>query len=149
MAKNKSVKLLTVPNEIHVGDDKTDIIVVTTIQFHDLDIKGKMEYCLHLFVYDVHGEIDPPLILANWDESSVMPIKTSLNRPDDFLGKETVMLKAEQSEITIQTPMALKLGQLRKDSSYLTRKLEIFATAAPALGRVSKWSLPYKTHILR
>lgn len=149
MAKIISVELLSVPDEINVCDNDTDITVVTTIEFHDLDIQGGMEYCLHLFVYDVHGEIDPPVIMANWDESYLLPIKTSLDRPDDFLGRATIMLKADKKEITLQTPMALKLGKFNDSGAYYTRKLEVFATAAPALGRVSKWSQPYETQILR
>ncbi len=108
-----------------------------------------MEYCLHLFVYDVHGDIDPPLIIANWDETHLQPIKTSLDRPDDFLGMATIYLTATQKEIRTTTPMALKLGRLKQSSSLYTRKLEIFATAAPAISRVSKWSQPFSTQILR
>ena len=149
MAKITSVDLQTVPDAIHVGDNDTDIVVLTTIEFHDIDIKLEMEYCVHLFVYDVHGDIDPPLIIANWDESNLQPIKTSLDRPDDFLGKATIYITADKKELTITTPMVLKLGKLGSHGSYSTRKLEIFATAAPAVGRISKWSQPFTTQVLR
>ncbi|GGG48960.1 hypothetical protein [Bizionia arctica] len=42
-----------------------DIPVITKIQFHDLDIQNNMEYCLHLFVYNVYGIVNPPLIITN------------------------------------------------------------------------------------
>ncbi len=149
MAKIISVELLSVPDEINVSDNETDITVVTTIQFHKMDLQHKMEYCLHLFVYDIQGKIDPPLIIANWDESYILPIETSLDRQDDFLGKVKVLINADKNEMSIRTPMALKLGKLIKDRTYFTRKLEVFATAAPAMGRISKWSQPYETQVIQ
>lgn len=147
MAKIISVELLEVPEEINVGDNDTDITVVTTIDFHALDIKGNIEYCLHLFVYDVHGKIDPPLIMSNWDESYVVSIETFSDRVDDYLGKASVIFKAEKKQVIIKTPLVLKLGSITKDSTYFTRKLEVFATATPAVGRISKWSKPYKMNV--
>ena len=145
MAKILLVDLQSVPEAIIVSDNANDITVETTIQFHALDIEQKMEYCLHLFVYDVHGQEDPPLILPNWDESSIISIATE--RKDDFLGKATIMLKANEPEVTIKTPMALHLGKLLYGSTYFTRKLEVFATVAPVVGRASKWSKPFETKI--
>lgn len=149
MAKIIKVDLLSVPDAIHVGDNDTDITVVTKIEFHDIDIQMQMDYYLHLFVYDVHGDIDPPLILSNWDECSVLAIKTSLDRPDDFLGKASIYINTSQKEMTITKPMALKLGKFNQRGAYHTRKLEIFATAAPAIGRISKWSQPFTTQVMR
>ncbi|WP_027395092.1 hypothetical protein [Aquimarina latercula] len=146
MAKIKSVELKSIPETINVGDNVNDITVLTTIEFHPLDIKLEMEYCLHIFVYDILGEVDAPMILPNWDESKVVSI--SLDRKDIFLGEETCILTAEQKETTITTPMALTLGKLDNGSSYHTRKLEVFATVAPAIGRASKWSAPFKTQII-
>ncbi|MBJ7882111.1 hypothetical protein [Gelidibacter salicanalis] len=145
MAKIISVRFLEVPEKINVGDNDTDVTVVTTIEFHELDILGKIEYCLHLFVYDVHGNIDPLLIVSNWDESSIVSIETSLDRRDDYLGKASVIFKADKELLTIKTPMALKLGSIDSRSTYYTRRLEVFATATPAFGRISKWSEPYDT----
>jgi len=147
MAKIISVELDNVPNEINVGDNVNDVTVVTKLKFHDLDIKGKMEYCLHLFVYDVHGMVDLPLIVSNWDESSVINIPLSMDRLDDFLGYVTIFIKAEKEELVVKTPIALKLGSIVKKKTYFTRKLEVFATAAPIIGRVSKWSQPYETQV--
>lgn len=148
MAKIISVELLKIPEQINVGDDSTDITVVTTIDFHELDIKGKTEYCLHLFVYDVHGKIDPPLIMSNWDESYVISIETSLDRRDDYLGKASSMFKAGKHQIVIKTPMVLKLGSIDKRGAYFTRQFEVFATATPAVGHISKWSKPYETTVI-
>ena len=74
MAKILSVSLLSIPDVIVVNDNLNDFTVVTEIEFHDLDIQFNMEYCLHLFVYDIHGDADAPLIIPNWDESKVFPI---------------------------------------------------------------------------
>lgn len=147
MAKILLVDLQSVPEVINVSDNANDLTVETTIQFHALDIEQKMEYCLHLFVYDIHGEVDPPLILPNWDESSIVSISSNDDRKDDFLGQATVILKADKPEVTIKTPMALHLGKLNYGSTYFTRKLEVFATVAPVVGRASKWSKAFQTQI--
>lgn len=146
MAKIISVDLLSVPEVIDVSDNINDITVVTELQFHKQDIDLKMDYCLHLFVYDIHGEVDAPLVLPNWDESSV--ISVSLDRKDDFLGQASVIIKADKNEVTIKTPMALRLGKFSYSSSYIARKLEVFATVAPVVGRASKWSKPFSIQVL-
>lgn len=148
MAKLISVELLEVPDEITVGDNDIDITVITTIDFHKIDVACNMEYCLHLFVYDVRGKKDPPLMMANWDESYMVSLETAYDKVDDFLGKTSVIVKAEGKEKIIKTPMSLKLGSFNKNNTYITRKLSVFATAEPAIGRVSKWSKPYKTEVL-
>jgi hypothetical protein len=147
MCKIISVDLLSVPKEIHVGDNNTDITVVTKIEFHPLDIQTKMEYCLHIFVYDVHGALDAPLVIPNWDESTLVPIST--DRKDVFLGREVVLLSALEKKITIETPMALRLGKFGDHGALYSRKLEVFATVAPVIGRASKWSKSIETHIMR
>lgn len=145
MAKILSVSLLSIPDVIHVGDNVSDITVVTEIQFHRPDIVLEMEYCLHIFVYDIHGDMDTPFVLPNWDESNVLPI--SLDRKDDFMGKAVKILKADVEKLTVEMPIALHLGKFNKERSYISRKLEAFATMAPAVGRASKWSDPFTSHI--
>jgi len=141
MAKILAVNLHSIPEVIHVGDNVSDITVETKIEFHDMDIQLNMDYCLHIFVYDIHGDIDAPVILPNWDESSIIGI--SMDRKDDFLGQAIIKLKAKDKETHIKTPIALKLGSLEKGTSYYSRKLEVFATVAPIVGRASKWSEPF------
>ncbi len=43
--------------------------------------------------------------------------------------------------------MRLKLGKLSQMSSHYAKKLEVFATMAPAVGRASKWSSPFESRI--
>ena len=81
MAKILSVKLLSIPEVIIVNDNHNDFTVVVEVEFHNLDIQLKMEYCLHLFLYDIHGVVDAPLVLPNWDESKVLSI--SSDRQDE------------------------------------------------------------------
>ncbi|MCM4152935.1 hypothetical protein DHD05_15190 [Arenibacter sp. N53] len=138
MAKILNVDMLAIPNVINVGDDVNDITVVTRVKFHPLDIKLEMPYCLHLFVYDIHGHVDVPLVLPNWDESQVLAV--AMDRKDDFLGKEVVMLTASEEEIIVETPMALQLGQFNREMSYTSRKIKVFATMAPIVGRASRYS---------
>ena len=147
MCKILAVELLEIPDEIHLGDNKTDFTVVTKIEFHPIDLEAKMEYCLHLFVYDIHGSLDAPLIIPNWDESTVRSITE--DRKDVFLGKEMVMLRATDKNVTIKTEMVLKLGDFGKSSPIYARKLEVFATIAPVVGRASKWSKVFVTDIMR
>ena len=71
MAKISSVELINVPETIIVGDNINDITVKTTVEFHDIDLKLEMEYILYLYVYDIHGKIDIPVLVSNWDESAL------------------------------------------------------------------------------
>ena len=128
MAKILKVDLLAIPKVINVSDDVSDITVVTTVQFHALDI-----------------QLEIPLVLPNWDESQVLAL--AMDRKDDFLGKEVVMLTATSEEITIKTPMALQLGQFNREMSYTSRKIKVFATMAPIVGRASKYSEPFSARL--
>ncbi|MGY5353183.1 hypothetical protein ACXGQW_11620 [Wenyingzhuangia sp. IMCC45533] len=135
------------PKEIVVGDNNTDVVVVTSFKMHDIDINLNMEYCLHLFIYDVRGKIDPSIIVSNWDESYSVSIETAMDAKDDYLGTASVIFKADRKEITIKTPIALKLGSLGKGTTYFTRKLDVFAMATPAIGRISRRSGPYEAQV--
>ncbi len=146
MAKINLVSLDLVPEIINVGDDITDIIINTQIEFHKLDIKMQMEYLLYLFVYDVHGKEDIPVIISNWDESYVMGI--SLDRKDHLLGKTMLNITARTVNVKLQTPIAIKLGELKKGASNSSRELEVFATLIPAISRASKWSEPFESKLI-
>lgn len=145
MAKILSVSLLSIPEVIVVNDNDNDFTVVVELEFHDLDISLNMEYFLHIFVYDIHGEVDAPLVLPNWDDSKVLSI--SLDRKDEYLGVSSHKILAVQKRERLQLPMQLKLGKLSHMSSHYAKKLEVFATIAPAVGRASKWSLPFESKI--
>ncbi|RMA58591.1 hypothetical protein [Ulvibacter antarcticus] len=146
MAKIESVTLESIPKEIHVNDKFSDITVLTVIKFHPLDLKFEMEYCLNLFVYDIHGQIDIPIIIANWDESHIQRI--SHDRKDDFMGKTTVIVKADETQKEVRASLALRLGNQTKSSSSYSRKLDVFATLIPAIERASKWSAPFESKIV-
>ena len=146
MAKILSVKLVSIPEVIIVNDSNNDFTIDTEIEFHDLDLQLKMEYCLHLFVYEVHGQLDAPLIVSNWDESRVVSI--SQDRKDEYLGRETKKIVATLKKQTYEIPMSLNLGKLTNRSSHFSKKIEVFATMTPAVGRASKWSLPFESEIV-
>ena len=146
MAKIKSVSLQDIPETINVGDNVSDIIIVTQIEFHPLDISLKMEYVLYLLVYDIHGKPDVPIIIGNWDESEFSGMR--LDGKDDLLGKKMLPVTAKKTRCIIETPIALKLGDLYGSQSYHKRKLEVFASLIPAVGRSSKWSEPFETNIV-
>ncbi|QHI35795.1 hypothetical protein IMCC3317_11430 [Kordia antarctica] len=147
MAKIESVQLEDIPEEIIIGDDINDINVEVTIKFHALDVALNMEYLLHLFVYDIKGKLDVPVIISNWDDTKVFTINQD-GRNDDFLGTESVAVKAQEDTITIDVAMALKLGSLPENHrTYLKRKLEVYAAIIPAIGIASKWSNPFETRV--
>ncbi|MDO7173584.1 hypothetical protein [Mariniflexile sp. AS56] len=145
MAKIKSVSLKSIPESIHVGDNVSDITILTNLEFHPLDISLQMEYMLYLFVYDVHGKPDVPIILSNWDDSVFMGMQ--LDGKDDLLGRKVVSIVANSNPL-IETPIALKLGNLNDSHSCYKRKLEVFATLIPAIGKASKWSEPFEASIV-
>lgn len=146
MAKIESVSLQQIPETIDVGDNVSDITIVTQIVFHPLDLSLQMEYILYLFVYDIHGNPDVPILLSNWDESSFYGMR--LDGKDDLLGKKKVSIKATKEKSKIETPIALKLGDLYESQSYHKRKLEVFASLIPAIGTSSKWSEPFESNIV-
>lgn len=145
MAKIVSVDLLSIPDVIVVNDNVNDLTVVVEIEFHDLDISLNMEYFLHVFLYDIHGEVDAPLVLPNWDESKILSI--SNDRKDEYLGVTSHKILAVRNNERMQLPMRLKLGKLSNLSSRFSKKLEVFATITPAIGRASKWSEPFESKI--
>ncbi|MFD2916500.1 hypothetical protein [Psychroserpens luteus] len=145
MAKILNVSLQSIPEVIIINDDDNDLTILTEVEFHDLDIKLKMEYYLHLFVYDIHGDVDAPLVIPNWDDVEVLSI--ALDRKDDYLGVANVSVTADKKRVSIKTAMRLKLGKQSNTSSHFSKKLKVFATIAPAIGRSSKWSLPFESQI--
>lgn len=146
MAKILSVTLESIPEEIHLNDALSDLTVLTSIEFHKLDLQFGMEYCLYLYVYDIHGSIDIPVVIPNWDETLINRVTT--DRVDDFLGKSSVIIKADKKIMEIRTPMTLRLGNQTRNSSSFSRKLDVFATMIPAIERASRWSAPFATKIV-
>ena len=146
MAKIESVSLQFIPETIDVGDNVSDIVIITQIEFHHLDISFKMEYLLYLLVYDIHGKPDVPIILSNWDHSAFFGMR--LDGKDDLLGEKMLPVTANKTSYTIETPIALKLGNLHGSQSYHKRKLEVFASLIPAIVKSSKWSEPFEINIV-
>lgn len=145
MAKIKSVKLDSIPEFINVGDNISDILVNITIEFHKLDVSLQMEYVLTLFIYDINGKMDIPVIIENWDETHVYGV--SQDRRDQLLGKVSQIVTSGSELLKLSTPMALKLGALNDKSSHFSRKLEVLASLTPAIGCASKWSSPFESNL--
>jgi hypothetical protein len=146
MAKIESVSLQHTPETINVGDNISEVTIITQIEFHPLDVSLKMEYLLYLLVYDIHGKPDVPIIIGNWDETVFSGMR--LDGVDDLLGKKIIPITATIISCNIETPIALKLGDLYSSQSYHKRKLEVFASLIPAVGRSSKWSEPFEINIV-
>jgi hypothetical protein len=146
MAKILKVKLESIPEVINVGDDISDITVITSIEFHRLDITLEMEYMLILFVYDINGDIDIPVIIGNWDKTEIYGVTS--DRKDKLLGKVTVPIICKNKNEEIVTSIALKLGKLSRNDSHFSRTLEVFATLIPAIGRSSNWSDSFESNLI-
>lgn len=146
MAKIISVTLDSIPDEIIVSDSLSDITVITKIEFHPLDVQLGMEYSLHLFVYDINGKIDIPIIVNNWDQTGVLGV--SIDHKDDFLGTTQKFIKAEERVLEITCDLSLRLGKLGISTSYYGRDLNVFATIVPAIARASKWGVPFTSNIV-
>lgn len=150
MAKLIKVALQSVPEYITVGDEKEPIIVTTEIEFHPLDIEMQMEYILHVFIYDTHGDKDIPVFLANWDNSTMFRVVRN-KRKDDFLCKSSVHIKRDQLSkeiLKLKTPLTPRLGELKENTSVYSRTFEVFATLRPAIDAVSKWSAPFESKLV-
>ncbi|SEL94854.1 hypothetical protein SAMN04487910_3683 [Aquimarina amphilecti] len=151
MAKIVEVILDKIPEYVEVSDNKKNNILITTkIEFHPLDVSGNMEYLLHLFVYDVHGVKDVPVLISNWDDTQVLRVVKN-ERKDDFLCKQSILIRSEEVKeqvLEVKTPMVLKLGELQENTSVYNRKFEVFATLIPAIDRVSKWSEPFESKLV-
>ncbi|PWK19057.1 hypothetical protein [Xanthomarina spongicola] len=146
MAKIIDVKLTNVPDLIVIGDDKSDLTVDVNIEFHDIDLKLEMEYMLYIFVYDVHGKIDIPILITNWDDSDILPIAFE-DSSDDFLGTYKADLIASKKNINFKKDIFLKLGILNEQKAHYAKKIEVLAFIVPAIARASKWSKPYMVNI--
>ena len=145
MAKIKAVNLINVPESIIVNDDFNDVTVKTSIEFHEIDVKLQMEYYLYVFIYDIHGRMDVPVLVSNWDESTIYSLTE--DRKDDFLGKVKTKVIASSLKADVVSEIKLKLGVLKSHSSYYTKKLETFAVLVPAITTVGKWSKPYSAKL--
>ena len=146
MAKIIDVSLINVPETIIIGDNHSDLTAVAKIEFHDLDVKLNMEYILYFFIYDVHGKLDVPVMVKNWDESMLFAMNVE-DSSDDFLGLNKQLIVVKEKSVEIKTDITLKLGVLDRQKTHYTKKLEAFAVLVPAIGIASKWSKAYSANI--
>ena len=146
MAKLTSIKLGELPDFINVGNDLTEVSIEVTIDFHKIDLQLEMEYMLFLFVYDVNGKIDIPVIIGNWDKTSIYGI--SDDRHDHLMGTIKLPIKATKSNLVLNTSLELSLGKISDGDSYFSKQIEVFGTLMPAIGRVSNWSKPKEVDIV-
>lgn len=151
MAKISKVRLQEIPENVVVSDSRANTItVITEIVFHPLDIKLEMEYQLYLFVYDVHGKEDIPVIISNWDNSKIRRIANE-QRKDDFLCKEGFLIKPDNSknnQLVVEKQMTLNLGKVTKTTSVFTRNFEVFASLIPAISIASARSDVFESKLV-
>lgn len=145
MAKILRVSPSKIPEIIEVGKDASIILVMVEIEFHPLDLRLNMEYLLYLYAYDIRGKEDVPIILNNWDESTISSIPQET--ADDVLGKVCTHVVATSNIEKIHAELKLKLGVLNNNKYYENRYLKIFAELVPALGVASKWSEAFEAGV--
>lgn len=146
MAQINSVEVKNVPEYIHVGDKESEITVAVAVTFHKIDMELEMEYILDVVIFDIHGPMDIPVILANWEDTKVLPV--SLGRKDQYLGAAKKHILASTESELFEIPVNLQLGKLTRTDSYIRRRLDAFATLTPAIGRSSKWSAQLESYLL-
>lgn len=146
MAKIKKIEVNTTTE----SGNNNEVSVLTKIMFHELDIKFQMEYILHLFVYDVNGNNDIPILISNWDDTKI--IQGSKNdKKDSFLGKKHLLIKTEnlnKKTLSLSTTIVLRLGKVTNHTTIHKRNLEVFATLIPAIDSVSKWSKSFEINLI-
>ncbi|GGX11043.1 hypothetical protein [Aquimarina muelleri] len=151
MAKISKVHLKEIPEFVNVSENNTNTItVITEIIFHPLDIKLQMEYQLYLFVYDIHGKEDIPILIANWDDSKIRRISKELGR-DDFISKESFLIKSNDSKnnkLVIEKQMKLELGKITESTSVFTRNFEVFVSLIPVIHRASSRSEIFESKLV-
>ncbi|MGC1205516.1 MAG: hypothetical protein WA839_11605 [Flavobacteriaceae bacterium] len=151
MAKISKVYLQDIPEFVDVSDNSTNTItVITEIIFHPLDVKLDMEYQLYLFVYDIHGKKDIPILIANWDESEIRRILKKQGR-DDFLSKESFLIKSnggKNNKLTVEKQMTLKLGKRAENTSVFARNFQVFASLIPAINKASARSEIFESKLV-
>ncbi|GGW27474.1 hypothetical protein [Arenibacter certesii] len=146
MAQINSVEIKNVPEYIDVGDNESDIDVEVKITFHKIDIKLEMAYILDVIIYDIHGPLDVPVVMANWKDTKVIPI--TQGRKDKYMGFAKLELTVSKEIEILILPVTLKLGKLTENDSHILRRLDVFATLTPAVGRCSKWSAEFESYLL-
>ena len=101
---------------------------------------------LCLFIYDVNGKIDIPVIIGNWDQTNIYGI--SDDRHDHLMGTIKLPITATEPNQILNTSIKLNLGRVLDGDSYFSKKLEVFGTLIPAVGRASNWSKPKEVSII-
>lgn len=151
MAKINKVLIQKIPEFVDVSDKKVNAItIITEIIFHPLDLKLEMEYQLYLFVYDIHGKEDIPVLISNWDESKIHRVAKG-QLMDDFLSKEIFLIKSKNNKnghLVIENQITLKLGKITESTSVFTRTFEVFATLIPAINRASARSNSFESTLV-
>ena len=146
MAKLTSIELGDLPDSINVGNELTEVSIKVLIDFHKIDLQLEMEYMLFLFVYDVNGDIDIPVIIGNWDQTSIYGI--SDDRHDHLMGTIKLPVNATEKSLNLNTTIKLSLGKISDGDSYYSKKVEVFGSLMPAIGRVSSWSKAKEVNIV-
>lgn len=147
MAKIKSITLESIPEVIFIGDNDISIEIVVEIDFHHLDVEHKMEYMLHLYLFDIRGRMDAPIFIPNWDDCVVIPLLKKHDIRDYFLAKESKSVNAGKDSITLPIEMVLHSGNIKRRSPITSSNPAAFATLVPAISVASKWSKSFEVQV--
>ncbi len=150
MAKIREIILGHIPSGVTINDSAaTTAVISTEIEFHPIDLRLKMEYILHLFIYDVNDQHDIPLLSTNWDELNVSKFSKG-DFKDDFITKRSVHIKEDQLNdlvLHLETPIQIIPGKMQKNTSLYARQFQVFGTLVPAIHQASAWSNPIESQL--
>lgn len=147
MAKIKSIQLKSIPEVINIGDNVNTIEAIVEIDFHHLDVENKMEYMLHLYLFDIRGRMDAPIFIPNWDECMVIPLLRKHDIKDYFLAKKSIDVIAQQEMLGVPVEIALKPEDIQRKAPITSSNLAAFATLVPAISVASKWSKSFEVQV--
>ena len=99
MAKILGIKILNENEELGAKTESFEILVVTAVKFHALDIKYQMEYQLHLFVIHACEDTGKLALLTNWDEAELLGSKDMEN---DLIAKFNLQITSGEADACIK-----------------------------------------------
>ena len=98
MAKIEDIKLIAAETDLTVKNLPLKMSVGTSLSFHPLDLKGRMEYQLHLFIIHACTDLGTFNINYNWDEAQLF--SNNQDKEDLLLHLQVSVLVSDAEAVT-------------------------------------------------
>ena len=135
MAKIEDIKLISAVTGLSVKSLPVKISVCTFLSFHPLDLKGQMEYQLHLFIVHACTDLSTLKINYNWDEAEEYPNDGGRNDILIHLKVAVIASEIEAATKTIWTTVDLEKLPICG--------IKVLGKLVPAISVATKWSNNY------